>query len=322
MFWFWNKAINVSGTVEGVYVNNVAIVACNYGIFWSTTAGRPLIAVQNSHIAFYTAGVDLTNCAQATIQGNLLYHRSDATGNGVGVDVNGGCSDVMIINNQIFKQGSPDLNAIVMESGATRTFIESNKFSSATTGIWVKAGATDTKILDNEFNSSSSQDILDSGTNTTQRLIGSATSFRGALAYKTAAQSISNSTWTTVTFDAEDYDTSSIYTSGSPTRMTVPTGVTRIRLAAQISMQNIASGECRLNIKKNGVTFSTDSFVGGAHGTVAIATPHVNVTTPVITVSPTDYFEVECWQSSGSAKNIASNAKNGKITWFTMEIIE
>jgi hypothetical protein len=157
--------------------------------------------------------------------------------------------------------------------------------------------------------------------NTDPTVVPSSVPFRGALAYRSSALSIANSTSTNITWNAEDYDTDSIWSAGAPTRLTVPTGVTKVKIISGIVFESATYTLLSLTIIKNGglTTFadyrgqplSRNQYTNAVGNTVGL-----NVVTPVLAVSSGDYFEARCIQTSGGARNIITNS------WFSMEVIE
>lgn len=146
--------------------------------------------------------------------------------------------------------------------------------------------------------------------------------FRGALV-TTTGQTISNITITKVTWDGEDYDTDSIHDNvTNNTRLTVPSGVTRVRIRGQVFWATSTVGDRIGEIYKN----NSGSYVGySKQNTSAItgygaagSNNHSQAETPIIDVVAGDYFEFLVWQDTGGNLNVSSAASS----WFFMEIIE
>lgn len=148
-------------------------------------------------------------------------------------------------------------------------------------------------------------DLLDS--------ILSGFSFRGALAW-TNNVSIPNSVATVLPFNQEEYDTDTIHdTAVNNSRLTVPTGAEYVRLTASIQRASGATGYWQIVLLKNG----SSSYVGvtqelhPAEGTPGSSR---NLVSPVLAVTPGDYFELRLFQSTG----VSANASG----WFCMEVIQ
>lgn len=145
--------------------------------------------------------------------------------------------------------------------------------------------------------------------------------FKGALVYLTANESIANTTSQIVNWDAETYDTSGIWEIASPSKLTVPAGVTKIRLRANVSWASNATGIRKLNITKNGGNYQGQTLATQqAVPTVGSTTDQLAVS-PVLSVVAGDYFELLAQQTSGGALNIGYIA-SGLSNWFAMEVVQ
>src|SRR3990172_7509567 len=141
---------------------------------------------------------------------------------------------------------------------------------------------------------------------------------REAVVGKSAVQSIINTTPTPITFDVEDRDTDNIHDNvTNNSRLTVPSGITKVRLRGQIEFAANATGGRYGQITKNCASFTRGPFTGFA----AFPSGTVNTTVPVqsqlLDVAAGDYFEFLAYQSSGGALNV-----NNTFTWFELELIE
>lgn len=136
---------------------------------------------------------------------------------------------------------------------------------------------------------------------------GGGVTFSGALVKKTATQSLSASTNALVTWDAEEYDDGGWHSTTTDTsRMTVPSGVTRVRLAARISRDNITD-QLVVNILKNGA----DAIGMPWSDTENSGTDSVSVASAVVAVTAGDYFEVQAYTNNASVVQTTS--------WFSIE---
>lgn len=155
--------------------------------------------------------------------------------------------------------------------------------------------------------------------NTDPTVVPSSEPFRGALAYRSSVLSVANNTGVAIAWNAEDYDTDAIWSVGAPTRLTVPTGVTMVRLNCTLMFPTATYGILSASIIKNGDTSST-SYPG--QGGLRVQNDSVSAfvrmggSTAVISVTGGDYFEVRAVQVSGAARDLDINS------WFSMEIVE
>jgi hypothetical protein len=143
--------------------------------------------------------------------------------------------------------------------------------------------------------------------------------FKGCLITLAAAQPIPNTTATVVTWDAEYYDTENYHSLvTNPSRVTIPAGISKVRLIANIQFANNATGYRSVNIIKNGsVTEPGKPNISqnAVNGTVT----SVNISSPVLPVVEGDYFEVQVTQTSGG--DLALQTGNFR-TWFAMEVLQ
>lgn len=103
------------------------------------------------------------------------------------------------------------------------------------------------------------------------------------------------------------------HTIDRETRLVVPPGVTKVRLALGTEFAADGTGERMIQIKKNG-----GGLIGGANA-VHVGNTFGNFnngTTAIIEVVGGDYFDVEVWQNSGGNLNLNSAASR---TWFSIE---
>jgi hypothetical protein len=160
---------------------------------------------------------------------------------------------------------------------------------------------------------------LDGFTGDVDSLNNRATDYRGALVYMSAAESTATGVSEFLDFDSEDYDTSTIHdTVTNSSRLTVPTGVTRVRISGSVTFASNATGYRLAQIFKNN-SASYTGFVAN-YETPVSGTLHVmSIVSPVLTVTATDYFELRVFQTSGGALDVNGGASG---SWFAMEIIE
>jgi hypothetical protein len=136
--------------------------------------------------------------------------------------------------------------------------------------------------------------------------------FRGALIEKTGTQSLPSSTDTAITFDGAIYDTDGFWSSGNPTRLSVPAGVSRVRLSSAWRMTG-GSASIQTKMLRNGV-----EFVGMASSSAAsgFTTGHLFASSAVVSVAAGDYFEVIAFASA------SRTIDSGTRTWFAIEVVE
>lgn len=147
--------------------------------------------------------------------------------------------------------------------------------------------------------------------------------FRGAVAFPTSSQTVLTSTGgQRVSCLGEHYDTDNIHdTTTNQDRLTVPAGVTKVRVKAQTSWSANTAGY-RLS------QFSHYNSAGTYQGIAAKNLINPSTSNPttyfesfVMNVVAGDYFEWAVYQDSGTALSIVGSAA-GTSSWMAMEIIE
>ncbi len=145
--------------------------------------------------------------------------------------------------------------------------------------------------------------------------------FRGCIAYNSVNISIPNNLTTLMTFDSEIYDTDTIHSTTTNTdRLTVPTGVSYVKITGQAHFQANATGGRNAYITKNGVPAS----ISGAQQTTSSATTNsiFPIISPILAVVPGDYFSLNVVQDSGGVLDFINGANGaGAYSWFAMEVI-
>jgi hypothetical protein len=144
--------------------------------------------------------------------------------------------------------------------------------------------------------------------------------FRGALANNSGDLTGQNfSTAAAVPFDQDVYDTDDIHdTSSNTSRLTVPAGVTHIRLTASIKVALVDESRWILaDIYKNGGSGLT--WAGGVYQRMEISaavTTGPSAVSAVLEVTPGDYFELFLQVEIDTSVTIDTQ------TWFAMEIVK
>lgn len=128
--------------------------------------------------------------------------------------------------------------------------------------------------------------------------------FVGCRLYKTANQTMSNSTWTTITYDAESFDTDGFHsTSSNTSRITIPSGkggYYLINVRVNIDANATGARLARLTVNTNEL-FAGTEFAGSS----AAASKYTFSTIQNLSVG--DYVEVLCLQNSGGNLDFVGN---------------
>ena len=132
----------------------------------------------------------------------------------------------------------------------------------------------------------------------------SGTTFVGAYATKTAAQSLTNNTDTIITWNAERFDTDAFHdNSTNNSRMTIPSGKGGKYLVLGSAYYVTGSGYRELNVLKNG------NIVNYFYGVINTDYEFLTISTIVECIAG-DYLELRGYQNSGGALNFNAGADN------------
>lgn len=144
--------------------------------------------------------------------------------------------------------------------------------------------------------------------------------FRGALV-RLAASWTGIPSWPgVIAWTEEVYDTDAFWALGAPTRLTVPAGVSKVRLIGGANFEALATaGSISLEVLKNGAALPVGgpsfNMRAGATGSSENA---ASVVSPVLPVTGGDYFELQATASMSGQDQILT----GKGTYFGIEVVE
>ena len=143
---------------------------------------------------------------------------------------------------------------------------------------------------------------------------GSAATFVGCSLKKSTTQSISNATWTAITWNQEDYDTNTFHdNSTNNSRITIPAGKGgKYLFVYGLAVQANATTTRNMQLYKNG------TLLGNYHEFESInsdfARSNYSITLDLVA---TDYIEVYLYQASGGALTVdESNGASRTWTYF------
>ncbi len=145
--------------------------------------------------------------------------------------------------------------------------------------------------------------------------------YRGAVAYNNTSQSIPDSVYTALVFQVEAIDTDGIHSTVSNTsRMTVPSGVTKVRLHTQCQFvqSNGDNKSVELRLYKNGTSLSQpyNSFL--MNSVTSSRAVGCAFSSSIQSCIAGDYFEVYLNQNSGGTGIVSGSM----LAYLEMEIIE
>jgi hypothetical protein len=136
--------------------------------------------------------------------------------------------------------------------------------------------------------------------------------YKGARVTKTASQAIASGTWTPLTWESVSRDTSSFFNAATPTRYTVPSGVTKIRLKGSYWTHDGSAANFGCRFFKNGGDLEGSASNQANGGNWAFR----SVASDVIDVVTGDYFEFVAFCTA------ATTIFGAPDTWFAIEVVE
>lgn len=167
-FYLMQDAIRVSGTSEGLTLNDFIAVTVDRGVYINTTGLEPWLAATNFHINARSAGIDATNRAQITLSNGLLYANSTIsspgwTGIKATASVVGRADNISIANVEFNKAAYGGSTVGISLAGARYVPITGCQFIGVDTGIDYDASCVDVRPFGNVYIGVTNQ-LLSAGT--------------------------------------------------------------------------------------------------------------------------------------------------------------
>lgn len=136
--------------------------------------------------------------------------------------------------------------------------------------------------------------------------------WEGATVKLTTDYSLADATTVALSWGAVEEEAGEWWDPSNPTRLTVPSGVDRVRIYAHGRKKLATAGQLVVNIRKNGSSYTR---MPGADADAEYDA--VSIASRPIAVTPGDYFEMMIFQSGfGIAVDIASDE-----TYFAIEAV-
>ena len=134
---------------------------------------------------------------------------------------------------------------------------------------------------------------------------GGTPTFVGCSLYKSASQSISNTTSTVVTWDSEVFDTDAFHdTSTNNNRITIPSGKGGYyQFIWIIQFPNNANGQRSASLRKNGTFISFTNLAATNNASIKLYGSFI------IDAVATDYFDVTVFQDAGTSQIVEGLAQ-------------
>jgi hypothetical protein len=142
-----------------------------------------------------------------------------------------------------------------------------------------------------------------------------AASFKGASAYRSSAQNISNNTATAMLLDTELFDTDAFHSTVTNTsRFTIPAGLGgKYLVTGSMAFETNATGKRIMNISVNGSTVRWSNQVPG-NSSVIVG----NDITSILDLNVSDYVEFFVLQDSGGTRTTNSGSAD---QWFQIQYL-
>lgn len=146
-----------------------------------------------------------------------------------------------------------------------------------------------------------------------------AASFKGARVRLTSNLSCGPSAYVLVPWGVADVDTSGFWSVGSPTRFTIPSGVSRVRLTLNTKWDGLVSGVANTHTFKNGAKYPGMGQIMLPHFTVDThVLTYTNAVSAAVDVVAGDYFELRVHQTDTVARELMTDDQ----TWFEITVAE
>ena len=311
--------VHVYDHVEGLVIIGAQCNGCDYGIITDEKI------VQLSMLGCYIdVGVGCivatgasSNIEQGSIHGNNFYLKTlDVPGNGVKA-IDGNFTRCQFVGNNFIGNSNSEGGGRIgfnLVSSAAITVVD-NTFHQFT-GKWVKcdSACSDITIRNNVRSDTAPATTpyeLAANTNSRPPIVVSQAAGACVLVSKDANQSIPTNTWTAVTFQTQNYDDFGMWSSANSTRLTVPYGVSRVRLTANIAFESNSSGYRYVAIERNNGSRVASQLQ------VANLNSQINMCSAPINVSENDYFVLNVEQNTGGNLDVLVSSE----TSFAMEVI-
>ena len=143
--------------------------------------------------------------------------------------------------------------------------------------------------------------------------------FKGALLQRSA--DLTNVSFPVlIPFESAAYDTDVFWDAGNPSRITIPAGVTKVRLQGCVSLKGSATtGGVYVSFTKNGGGDVTGCGIFTVRqGTSGYTNNDFTASTAVLPVSAGDYFELRVNSTTSNWDDIQASTR----TWFAIEVVE
>ena len=165
--WNSDKAVEITGTNEGVTITQSIFLAINKGVHWHTNTGghEPWLGINNCHISASEECVMAEQLMQCQINNNLFYCQAKAGVNWAGIwfssDAAVDYDYLQISHNTIHGFDNAAIRNGILLNNVKNSLLMGNIFHNTITGISLN-NVTNTKVYDN-LNFSNANEVVQSG---------------------------------------------------------------------------------------------------------------------------------------------------------------
>lgn len=143
---------------------------------------------------------------------------------------------------------------------------------------------------------------------------GGGTSFIGAALRANATQNITNTTWTAIAFDTEDFDTDTCHDNATNNTRLTATTAGYYDVGGFVNFGTNATGQRGVRIIKNGAT--TTIWPGDFGNAVSTGTFDTRMgIAHTIQMAVGDYIELQGWQNSGGTITTVASTNGSRLSW-------
>jgi hypothetical protein len=248
----------------------------------------------------------------------------DAVYSGVGSEgietgniADGAVTTAKIADNAVTAAKIADTDAIDTTAKLADGIVTGAKLAAGTSTIYVSSNDTTEGVLNGKLVAGNNVTLTE-GSDGGDETLTVDYDFRGAVAIRaTTAFSVANNSATALEFNSEVYDTSSFHdNSTNPSRITIPANVSYAKFTFGIVWASDSTGDREVYLYKNGSPDPNNlSVIDKQDAMGSDSTTHM-VSSPVLSVSETDYFEVYGFQDPGGALDMSTGS------WFAIEVWE
>jgi len=325
--------IKIEDTAEGIYVSNCIGICGLYGIHWGTgtwspnwpgtpnanASGRPLLIVDHSHFNVYQQAIHTEGVVSIHYDNLLLYHNDNAIQNGKLISIEN-ATDIFI--NNIEGWGfNTSFYADVISLVGNVTYGRFSNISGITASTSSLRYVVDVASNCSKNDFSNVNRRTTGGTFVNNTLINDASNglnnigIKGAQYFRTSNQNFNSGVPAKVNWEGRDYDSFTMW-SGIGGDITIPDGVSRVRVTASVLFNTAATSSYReIVLLKN----NSSTRASGAQSVTAVQGKgtYLNIASGTISVQKGDVLSLQARHDDGVDLVIV-----GTLCWLQVEILQ